>query len=51
MKAGKLYVFEGPLKSNTGEEVLKAGEAWKEPAEVYENSEFLVEGIEGKIQE
>lgn len=51
MKAGKLYVFEGPLKSNTGEEVLKAGEAWKEPGEVYENSEFLVEGIEGKIQE
>jgi basic membrane protein A len=51
MKAGKLFVFEGPLKSNTGEEVLKAGEAWKEPAEVYENSEFLVEGIEGKIQE
>jgi basic membrane protein A len=51
MKAGKLYVFEGPLKSNTGEEVLKSGEAWKKPAEVYENSEFLVEGIEGKIQE
>ncbi len=51
MKAGKLYVFEGPLKSNTGEEVLKSGEAWKAPAEVYENSEFLVEGIEGKIQE
>lgn len=51
MKAGKLFVFEGPLKSNTGEEVLKAGEAWKEPGEVYENSEFLVEGIEGKIQE
>jgi basic membrane protein A len=51
MKAGKLFVFEGPLKSNTGEEVLKAGETWKEPAEVYENSEFLVEGIEGKIQE
>ncbi len=51
MKAGKLFVFEGPLKSNTGKEVLKAGEAWKEPGEVYENSEFLVEGIEGKIQE
>jgi basic membrane protein A and related proteins len=51
MKAGKLFVFEGPLKSNTGEEVLKSGEAWKTPAEVYENSEFLVEGIEGKIQE
>jgi basic membrane protein A len=51
IKAGKLYVFEGPLKSNTGDEVLKAGEAWKTPAEVYENSEFLVEGVEGKIQE
>jgi basic membrane protein A len=51
MIAGKLFVFEGPLKSNTGEEVLKSGEAWKTPAEVYENSEFLVEGIEGKIQE
>ncbi|HVX34164.1 MAG TPA: BMP family ABC transporter substrate-binding protein [Solirubrobacterales bacterium] len=51
MKAGKRFVFEGPLKSNTGEEVLKAGEAWKTPAEVYEHSEFLVEGIEGKIQE
>jgi basic membrane protein A len=48
---GKLFVFTGPLKSNTGEEVLKSGEAWKTPAEVYENSEFLVEGIEGKIQE
>jgi basic membrane protein A len=51
MKAGKLYVFTGPIKSNTGDEVLKSGEAWKTPAEVYENSEFLVEGIEGKIQE
>lgn len=50
LKAGKLSVFTGPLKSNTGEEVLKAGEEWKTPAEVYENSEFLVEGIEGKIQ-
>ena len=49
--AGKLFVFSGPLKSNTGDEVLKSGEAWKTPAEVYENSEFLVEGIEGKIQE
>lgn len=51
MIAGKLFVFTGPLKSNTGEEVLKSGEAWKTPVEVYENSEFLVEGIEGKIQE
>jgi hypothetical protein len=42
MKAGKLHVFEGPLKSNTCEEVLKSGEVWKTPAEVYENSEFLV---------
>ena len=51
MKAGELYVFTGPLKSNTGEEVLKSGEAWKTPAEVYESNDFLVEGIQGKIQE
>lgn len=51
LKSGNLNMFTGPLKSNTGEEVLKAGEEWKTPGEVYENSEFLVEGIEGKIQE
>jgi basic membrane protein A len=50
LKSGELIVFTGPLRSNDGKEVLKDGEQWKTPAEVYENSTFFVEGIIGKVE-
>ena len=49
--SGKLVVFTGPINSNEGEEKLPKGKQWKTPEEVYENSAFLVEGVEGKLQE
>lgn len=51
IKSGELVMFTGPISSNTGEQKLAKGESWSTPAEVYENSTFLVEGVEGKIQE
>jgi basic membrane lipoprotein Med (substrate-binding protein (PBP1-ABC) superfamily) len=51
IKSGKLVVFTGPISSNEGEQKLPKGKQWKTPEEVYENNTFLVEGVEGKLQE
>jgi basic membrane lipoprotein Med (substrate-binding protein (PBP1-ABC) superfamily) len=45
---GSIVPFTGPLKDNTGKEVLKAGEKW-EGVEVLDNMTFLVEGVDGTI--
>jgi basic membrane protein A and related proteins len=50
IESGKLVVFTGPLKSNTGETKLPAGQEWKTPADVYANMTFFEEGIIGKVQ-
>ena len=41
--------FSGPLKSNTGKELLKPGEQWKDSVTVFGKQTFLVEGVIGKI--
>jgi basic membrane protein A len=45
---GSIIPFTGPIKDNTGKEVLKAGESW-EGVTVLENMTFLVEGVDGTI--
>jgi basic membrane protein A and related proteins len=51
IESGELVVFKGPIKDNTGKERLPAGQEWVEPADVYENMTFFVDGIVGKVQE
>lgn len=51
IKSGELVVFKGPINDNTGKEKLASGSEWVEPADVYENMTFFVDGIVGKIQE
>ena len=48
-ESGKLIVFTGPIKSNTGETKLPAGQQWKTPADVYKNMTFFVDGVIGKV--
>jgi basic membrane protein A and related proteins len=50
IEAGKLAVFKGPLKDNTGALKLPAGKSWTSPADVYSNMTFFVDGVVGKIQ-
>jgi basic membrane protein A len=50
IESGKLVVFKGPVKSNTGETKLPAGQEWKTPADVYKNMTFFVDGVVGKVQ-
>jgi basic membrane protein A and related proteins len=50
IEAGKLAVFKGPLKDNTGAVKLPAGKSWTSPADVYSNMTFFVDGVVGKIQ-
>ena len=45
---GSIVPFTGPIKDNTGKEVLKAGKQWK-GVEVLDNMTFLVEGVDGTI--
>jgi len=50
IESGKLAVFKGPVKDNTGAVKLPAGKSWTSPADVYSNMTFFVEGVVGKIQ-
>lgn len=51
IESGELAVFKGPLKDNTGKQRLPSGQEWVEPADVYENMTFFLDGIVGKVQE
>jgi basic membrane protein A and related proteins len=48
LASGKLQVFSGPLKSNTGETVVPDGEVLDTPEELIPCCEWLVEGASGK---
>jgi basic membrane protein A len=50
IESGKLVVFKGPIKDNTGATKLPAGKEWSSPADVYTNMTFFVDGVIGKIQ-
>jgi simple sugar transport system substrate-binding protein len=48
MKKGEYVIFKGPLKDNTGKEVIAAGTAYKQTEPVLESMNYLVEGVIGK---
>jgi simple sugar transport system substrate-binding protein len=47
IKAGKLHPFTGPLKDQSGKEVLAAGKSYTDPE--LRKINFYVEGVEGSI--
>jgi basic membrane protein A and related proteins len=48
MVAGTFDIFKGPLKDNTGKEVIPAGKVFKQTALELEGMNYLVEGVVGK---
>ncbi len=49
MLAGSFDIFKGPLKDNTGKEVIAAGKVLKQTDIVLEQMNYLVEGVQGKV--
>jgi simple sugar transport system substrate-binding protein len=50
LTAGSLVIFKGPLKDNTGKEVIPAGTDRGQTDIVLEQMNYLVEGVNGKTQ-
>jgi simple sugar transport system substrate-binding protein len=49
MKKGDYVIFKGPLKDNTGKEVIAAGTAHKQTDPILEQMNYLVDGVIGKV--
>jgi len=49
MMKGEYVIFKGPLKDNTGKEVIAAGTSLIQTDPVLEQMNYLVEGVMGKI--
>ena len=49
MKKGSFAIFKGPLKDNTGKEVVASGTAYTQTDPVLEQMNYLVEGVIGKV--
>ena len=49
MVKGDYVIFKGPLKDNTGKEVIPAGKALIQTDPVLESMNYLVEGVIGKV--
>jgi simple sugar transport system substrate-binding protein len=49
MMKGEYVIFKGPLKDNTGKEVIASGTALQQTDPVLEQMSYLVEGVLGKI--
>jgi len=49
MMKGDYVIFKGPLKDNTGKEVIAAGTSLKQTDPVLEQMNYLVDGVIGKI--
>ncbi len=47
MLKGGFEIIKGPLKDNTGKEVMPAGKAYAEKATELESTNYLVEGVKG----
>jgi simple sugar transport system substrate-binding protein len=45
---GKFIIFKGPLKDNTGKEVIPAGKEYIQTAIELESMGYLVDGVIGK---
>jgi basic membrane protein A and related proteins len=46
--AGDFVIFKGPLKDNTGKEIIPAGKSYDQKAVELEKMEYLVEGVKGQ---
>ena len=49
MMKGDYVIFKGPLKDNTGKEIIPAGKAFVQTDPVLEQMNYLVEGVIGKV--
>ncbi len=49
MMKGDYVIFKGPLKDNTGKEVIAAGSGYKQTDPVLEQMNYLVDGVIGKV--
>jgi len=49
MLKGSFEIFKGPLKDNTGKEVIPAGTTIKQTDPVLEGMNYLVDGVIGKV--
>lgn len=49
IKAGKLTIYQGPLKTNDGKEILPAGQGLKIDDMQLETMDYLVEGVKGSV--
>ena len=45
---GTFVIFKGPIKDNTGKEVIPADKSYPETAIELENMDYLVEGVKGE---
>jgi simple sugar transport system substrate-binding protein len=49
IKAGRLTIYQGPLKTNDGKEILPAGQGLKIDDMQLETMDYLVEGVKGSV--
>ena len=49
MMKGEYVIFKGPLKDNTGKNVIESGAALKQTDPVLEQMNYLVEGVSGRV--
>jgi basic membrane protein A len=49
MMKGDYAIFKGPLKDNTGKEIIPSGKAFVQTDPVLEQMNYLVEGVIGKV--
>jgi simple sugar transport system substrate-binding protein len=49
MMKGDYAIFKGPLKDNTGKEIIPAGKAFVQTDPVLEQMNYLVDGVIGKV--
>jgi simple sugar transport system substrate-binding protein len=49
LTAGSLVVYQGPLKDNTGKEIIAAGAKHEQTDITLESMNYLVEGVKGKL--
>ena len=49
MMKGDYVIFKGPLKDNTGKEIIPSGKAFVQTDPVLEQMNYLVEGVIGKV--
>ena len=49
MMKGDYVIFKGPLKDNTGKEIIPSGKAFVQTDPVLEQMNYLVDGVIGKV--